>query len=71
MVLNINGDRKTIKKEGRIICPYIQEAYKDCYITNMGSLNTESVIYYCGGNFQECVVYKSYAHGNKVEADIF
>lgn len=70
MVLKINGEITTKKNKGKKICPFIKESYKDCYITNMVSRNTESVIYYCGGNFEECAVYKSYAHGNKSEAEV-
>lgn len=47
-------------KEKRL-CPFIDEPFDDCYIKNMISLNTEAVINYCGGNFEECPIYKRHA----------
>jgi len=52
--------RKVVLKEKRL-CPFIDEPFDDCYIKNMISLNTESVINYCGGNYEECKIYKRHA----------
>ncbi len=58
-------DEETIlkKNDSRKLCPFIEESFEDCYITNMKSQNTESIIYYCGGDFQKCEMYKRHKLG--------
>jgi hypothetical protein len=42
----------------RRVCPFIQELSEDCFCLEMNSLNIESLIYYCGGKFEQCRIYK-------------
>jgi hypothetical protein len=53
--MNKNGEEIAFK--GR--CPFIDEPFDHCYCSDMNSLSTTSVIFYCGGNFEECEIYKS------------
>jgi len=46
-------------------CPLIMELYDYCYCKRMDSLNVKNVILYCGGNFEECDIYK-----NAMKSDI-
>lgn len=39
-------------------CPFISDPFKDCYCADMQSVNAVRAIYYCGGNFEECAIYK-------------
>ena len=42
------------------ICPFIQKPPSiNCYCVKLDSLSIEATIYYCGGNFLECEIYKS------------
>jgi hypothetical protein len=41
-------------------CPLVQNPLKDCFCFEMDSLKTEHAIYYCGGNFAKCEVYKGW-----------
>lgn len=45
---------------GRVVCPFAQNPFNDCYVRNMTSLNIEDTIYYCGGHFEECEIYKKH-----------
>ncbi len=40
------------------ICPFAQSPLEDCLVTNMESRHVEEIIYYCGGNFEQCEIYK-------------
>ncbi len=42
-------------------CPFIQEPYDDCLCASMLSRNIEAAIYYCGGNFKKCEIYKRWS----------
>jgi hypothetical protein len=45
-------------------CPLISHCLNDCYCTNLISQNTEAVVYYCGGKYEECEVYRTYIREN-------
>lgn len=63
--------RETKRKEGgrrgvkanfiKRPCPFIQEPYDDCLCANMLSQNIEAAIFYCGGNFRKCEIYKRWS----------
>jgi hypothetical protein len=56
---NGEPETKTLNKvSGERLCPFYQEPCKDCLGFDTTSPNMESLIYYCGGNFKECKVYK-------------
>ena len=46
-------------------CPFLMEPFDYCYCKKMDSLNVKNVILYCGGNFEECDIYK-----NTMKSDI-
>lgn len=52
---------KINSKDIQKLCPFVNEPFSDCYIFNMKSQNTEAAIYYCGGHFEECEIYKRHA----------
>lgn len=53
------GMKQTLVKKKP--CPFIQEPYDDCLCANMLSQNIEAAIYYCGGNFKKCEIYKRWS----------
>ncbi len=46
------------------LCPLVREPQPECFCFNLTSRNAEAAIYYCGGNFAECEIYRS-RHGEK------
>ena len=42
-------------------CPFVKDPFDECHCYLMNSLNTEAAIYYCGGNFEKCRIYRQYA----------
>ena len=40
------------------MCPFVQEANEECFCSDMRSLYVEAAIHYCGGNYEDCVIYK-------------
>jgi hypothetical protein len=46
---------------GRLICPFIRKPFDACYCASTSSLHTEATIHYCGGNFDQCEIYKKNA----------
>ncbi|MDA8164227.1 MAG: hypothetical protein M0017_04250 [Desulfobacteraceae bacterium] len=43
---------------GRRQCPWVKAPFEECFCRRMNSLSTEAIIYYCGGNFSECEIYR-------------
>jgi len=44
------------------LCPFIKTPpCKDCYCVKLDSISTEAILYYCGRNFQECEIYRSFS----------
>ncbi len=41
-------------------CPLLSAPQAECYCVNLGSLTTEAVVYYCGGNYDKCRIYQDY-----------
>ncbi|MCM2359910.1 MAG: hypothetical protein NDI77_17295 [Geobacteraceae bacterium] len=39
-------------------CPFILSPFDDCFVVGLNSQNIKLAIYYCGGNFEECEVYR-------------
>lgn len=39
-------------------CPFIEDPSDECYCLNMSSQKIEAAIYFCGGNFDTCAIYK-------------
>jgi hypothetical protein len=48
------------KPLNRILCPFILAPFDECYCASTSSLHTEATIRYCGGNFEDCDVYRKY-----------
>ncbi|GBE01773.1 hypothetical protein BMS3Bbin06_01142 [bacterium BMS3Bbin06] len=40
------------------MCPFIDDPINECYCINLNSQTAESVLYYCGGLYRECKIYK-------------
>ncbi len=39
-------------------CPFIEEAYEECYASTGMSLDTWKILHFCKSNFNECEIYK-------------
>jgi len=56
--------RSSVKKEDiknsvfKRQCPFVEEPFDDCYCVSTNSMNVKGVIYYCGGNFENCEIYR-------------
>jgi hypothetical protein len=48
-----------------MLCPFLLKPFEGCYCTSTSSLYTEATIYYCGGNFEKCDIYKRYLAGQE------
>ncbi|MBI3753528.1 MAG: hypothetical protein HY266_05700 [Deltaproteobacteria bacterium] len=46
------------KKSKRKICPFVQDADDNCYCVKMDSKSTMAMIYYCGGQFKKCEIFR-------------
>jgi hypothetical protein len=49
-----NGKDIAFKRQ----CPFVEEPFDDCYCVSMNSMNVKGVIFYCGGNFENCEIYR-------------
>jgi len=38
-------------------CPFLNTPFEDCYVRDLDSLEVESAIRYCGGEFKQCDIY--------------
>jgi hypothetical protein len=47
----------------RELCPFIEEADKDCYCVEMTSLKVLDVIRFCGGQYGLCFIYQKKIKG--------
>jgi hypothetical protein len=43
---------------GKLLCPFIRKPFDACYCASTSSIYTEATIHYCGGNFEQCEIYK-------------
>lgn len=50
----------------RRYCPLINEAREGCYCIDMNSQKIHAAVYYCGGNFEECGIYKAAIKEKKI-----
>jgi len=41
-------------------CPFLRKPFEECYCSHMNSQSTEKMIKFCGGNFEECEIYKKH-----------
>ncbi|MBS1112582.1 MAG: hypothetical protein H6Q92_344 [Nitrospirae bacterium] len=48
------------KKCDKTKCPFIKEPFEECYCSQMNSHASDKVITYCGGNYEECDIYKKH-----------
>ncbi len=46
------------ERDGREMCPILDNPEPDCYCVNLTSLNVQLAIQYCLRNFRECPIYK-------------
>jgi hypothetical protein len=56
-----NGNENMVSHAGKLLCPFIRKPFDACYCTSTSSLHTEAIVHYCGGNFQQCDIYKQNA----------
>lgn len=54
------GNQMTDRPANKMLCPFLLKPFEGCYCTSTSSLYTESTIYYCGGNFEQCDIYKKH-----------
>ncbi len=45
----------------RTPCPFVKSPFDDCHVSSMNSASIGEAVYYCGGNFRECEIFKKYA----------
>jgi hypothetical protein len=56
------------EKDGRVfepsptgrLCPFVYNPLEGCLCLKMGSQNIDSILYYCGGGFDRCDLYRNY-----------
>jgi len=53
-------EREAESKGGRRICPYVKSPREDCYCFTMSSLKTQAAVYYCGGNYRACEMFRQF-----------
>lgn len=53
-------ENKKPERTNKLLCPFILQPFEGCYCTSTSSLYTEATIYYCGGNFEKCEIYKKH-----------
>ncbi|MBE9536835.1 MAG: hypothetical protein IMF07_06595 [Proteobacteria bacterium] len=46
-----------LQDKGR--CPLIDEALPHCYCSDTRSMAIDDIIYYCGGNYEQCPIYQN------------
>ncbi len=46
-------------------CPLIEDTYDGCYCSILNSSTIGDAIYYCGGHFEECKIYKKIMENSK------
>ena len=51
-----NEQEETFKP---VKCPLIEMPLEECYCKETQSQYTEEIIYFCGGHFEQCVIYQS------------
>ncbi len=39
-------------------CPFSSDPFDDCYVVEMQSQNIPDAIRYCGGDFEDCDIFK-------------
>lgn len=50
----------------KMLCPFIVAPFEECYCASTSSLHTEFAIQYCGGNFEDCEIYRKYSKSGGV-----
>ncbi len=40
------------------LCPFIKRPSDDCYCIKLTSQDVEKAVFYCGGHFELCEIYK-------------
>lgn len=50
----------------RILCPFVLRPFDQCYCASTSSLLTEATIHYCGGNFEDCEIFKKHAEAGEI-----
>lgn len=57
------GEKRMLKQTvGRRVCPFAENPLDDCLLLKMDSQHVEDAIYYCGGHFEECSIYRRHVH---------
>ena len=56
------GEHREIQKPAALKrgkhCPFVTDPLDECFITGLSSQDVDMAIYYCGGNFEECKIYR-------------
>jgi len=70
MKTNVNtvGSKEEILNHSldKMICPFVQDPFSECYCVRMGSQDIEKAIYFCSKNFISCELYKTGSFGKAV-----
>jgi hypothetical protein len=53
-----NQSQSENKLNEKRLCPFTRDPYDECFIIHTESKYTESIIKFCGGNYEECEIYK-------------
>ena len=43
---------------GEGLCPLVRDPLSDCYCYDMNSQKISAAIYYCGGKYEQCEIYR-------------
>ena len=54
-------------RDPRTLCPFIETPSEECYIATMDSRMIERAIFYCGGKYEECDIYRVLAKKRRQE----
>lgn len=49
-------------------CPFTETPNEECYVSRMDSRTIERAIYYCGGKYEQCEIYRILLKGRQQES---
>lgn len=46
-------------------CPFVEQPFDDCFVNEVNSQNIGRVLYFCGGHFEECDIFRQRTMSNR------
>jgi adenosylmethionine-8-amino-7-oxononanoate aminotransferase len=59
------GGSTSALTRGRRLCPFVSKPFNECFCSDTGSASAEAAIRVCGGDFENCEIYKRMKRENK------